>query len=132
MDSNSLALIKVLMLCSFSILWQIYRKINIRVVLSALEIWTDKDHIPFVKRAGEDLRNLENHPLSNQAGVAYDSIHLLRWEKDDLKCQSPLSLSSSSDGVFRPRFGLRQEAKKNAFNLTLMYNLLISFLVFYN
>ena len=57
---------------------QIYQKINIRVVLSALEIWTDKDHIPFVKKAGEDLRNFENHRLSNQAGVAYDSVHLLR------------------------------------------------------
>ncbi|XP_020611781.1 disintegrin and metalloproteinase domain-containing protein 8-like isoform X2 [Orbicella faveolata] len=56
----------------------IYQKINIRVVLSALEIWTDKDHIPFVKKAGEDLRNFENHRLSNQAGVAYDSVHLLR------------------------------------------------------
>ena len=65
-------------LCLFSFLLQIYQKINIRVVLSALEIWTDKDHIPFVKKAGEDLRNFENHRLSNQAGVAYDSIHLLR------------------------------------------------------
>lgn len=80
--NNSPALIQLVILRLFSFLLQIYQKINIRVVLSALEIWTDKDHIPFVKKAGEDLRNLENHPLSNRAGVAYDSIHLLRWEKD--------------------------------------------------
>ncbi|KAJ7394604.1 metalloendopeptidase [Desmophyllum pertusum] len=49
----------------------------------SLEIWTDKDHIPFVKKAGEDLRNFENHPLSSQAGVTYDSIHLLRGKMWD-------------------------------------------------
>ena len=65
---------------------QIYRKINIRVVLSALEIWTDKDHVPFVKQAGEDLRNFENHHSSNLAGVKYDSIHLLRQEIACPKC----------------------------------------------
>jgi len=63
---------------------QIYRKINIRVVLSALEIWTDKDHVPFVKKAGEDLKNFENHRSSNLAGVKYDSIHLLRQEQRNL------------------------------------------------
>lgn len=56
----------------------IYRKINIRVVLSALEIWTDEDHVPFVKRAGDDLRNFGSHHSSREAGVTYDSIHLLR------------------------------------------------------
>ncbi|PFX30175.1 Retinol dehydrogenase 8 [Stylophora pistillata] len=56
----------------------IYRKINIRVVLSALEIWTDEDHVPFVKRAGDDLRNFLSHHSSRLAGVTYDSIHLLR------------------------------------------------------
>jgi len=70
--------IQFFIFCLFSFLSQIYQKINIRVVLSALEIWTDKDHIQFVKKAGEDLRNFENHPLSNQAGAAYDSVHLLR------------------------------------------------------
>ena len=59
---------------------QIYRKINIRVVLSALEIWTDTDHVAFVKQAGEDLRNFENHHSSSLAGVKYDSVHLLRQE----------------------------------------------------
>ena len=66
-------------MCYFFLLpSQIYQKINIRVVLSALEIWTDKDHLPFVKKAGEDLRNFGNHRSSNLAGVIYDSIHLLR------------------------------------------------------
>ncbi|XP_068727258.1 uncharacterized protein [Montipora capricornis] len=61
----------------------IYSKINIRVALSALEIWTDTDHVPFVSKAGTDLDNFKNHHSSNLAGVKYDSIHLLRGKMWD-------------------------------------------------
>ena len=57
---------------------QIYSKINIRVALSALEIWTDTNHLKMVKKAGQDLENFSLHRSSSLAGVKYDSIHLLR------------------------------------------------------
>ncbi|XP_029206895.2 uncharacterized protein LOC114970596 isoform X2 [Acropora millepora] len=61
----------------------IYSKLNIRVVLSALEIWTDTNHLKMVKKAGQDLENFSLHRSSSLAGVKYDSIHLLRGKMWD-------------------------------------------------
>ena len=66
-------------LCSYIKLHpQIYQKINIRIVLSELEVWTDKDKVPFNKNAGPDLENFNKYKQTN-IGSAHDCVHLMRF-----------------------------------------------------
>ncbi|XP_032217727.2 uncharacterized protein LOC5517368 isoform X2 [Nematostella vectensis] len=58
---------------------KVYQKINIRIILSGLEIWNESNIVPPVNKAGEDLENFqkyrEKHPLRYDK---FDGVHLLR------------------------------------------------------
>ena len=61
----------------FAIQWQVFKEqLHTRVVLVAVEIWTDKDHIPITVRPLEMLRDFAKYRQQSIKHHA-DAVHLI-------------------------------------------------------
>ncbi|KXJ21952.1 Disintegrin and metalloproteinase domain-containing protein 22 [Exaiptasia diaphana] len=58
---------------------KIYQKINIRIILKRLDIWSNKDLVPYNDKAGVDLANFQKYKDQHPNHYKCDTVHLMRY-----------------------------------------------------
>ena len=76
-----LSVIKLLNNLSF----KSYAAVNIRVVLVAIEIWTNGNKIPYVTSGGGQLSLFNKYRRNNLLGtIRHDIAHFMRYAESDI------------------------------------------------